>query len=457
MQHDLSKQVRMQAVLDDLLREGQYLEEKRRKLERLVHDRREEALHLGERNSQLVLQLRQLEVQRDDAQAEISRLQASREILQHDEQQRVQKFEALDADLAKKLQGKEAAMAEQLRSLQWEVDAQRLALQSVTEQVSEAEAAVGLLRVEKAAVAKQVLQEHALFEAVKQQAAEELVRTNQQLLTHRVELHAQEQDWSAQREEYESQVTLLHQRVAATEAERDVARGREEALQRRVATLVEEQMETVAECRGLVAVAEDLSAQLEDAKRATAAQAQLAREWREMVQQSEAVQRHEGTLRSAVTCQLQQLRIPHTNPVTATISTTSQTDVVTCRCGTDLQLALADLVAMHSALEEALAVQAEAQRLFDEERCARTAAEVHLRGLMQELQQTDRTREALRSQLSTREDELRALGEEVASMQRALANSEERGHQAECRAAYLAGLLSAADPLSATTPPTSTK
>lgn len=56
---------------------------------------------------------------------------------------------------------------------------------------------------------------------------------------------------SAQRQEYEAQLTALRQQAAAAEAERDVARGREQALRERLAALAAEQMETVAECRGL--------------------------------------------------------------------------------------------------------------------------------------------------------------------------------------------------------------
>eukprot|EP00667_Euglena_gracilis_P031159 EG_transcript_44619 len=123
--------------MEDLVREAQYLEEKRRKLECLIQNRRQEALDLQERTAELALQLHRLEAQRADAQAAVSRLhaaaQSSQETLAQDQDRWLKEFQAREADLSQRQRESEAARAEQLHALRRDADAERLALQKVTE------------------------------------------------------------------------------------------------------------------------------------------------------------------------------------------------------------------------------------------------------------------------------------------------------------------------------------
>lgn len=101
------------------------------------------------------------------------------------------------------------------------------------------------------------------------------------------------------------------------------------------------------------------------------------------VQQSAAVQRYDGALRSAAAEQLQRLR-----PGPAGCAAACQTDAppappappVPGPAAADLRAAVADLQAMQAALEEALRVQADMQAVLEGERAGGCHAGVGQRG-----------------------------------------------------------------------------
>eukprot|EP00667_Euglena_gracilis_P014693 EG_transcript_15217 len=314
-------------TVDELRKDVQYLEEKRRKLDQFVDARRLEAQQCEQQARQLAAQLREAEdrcrretaalhAQTQDAEAELRRkeeeVQAVRDSLARELDQKRARLRTMDEEVMRKRCETDAAISDHIKSLTAEVEAKRSALATLEADTTRKQAALAQLEaeasvrrreleLEDAALVRQMAEHQALCDSLRAQATEQLKDVEQRLAERRQELAAESRSFEAERFALEAQIASLQREVGRMETGRA-------AVQQREQSLTEQRRFAVDETQRLVAMVEDVTGQREAARRATEAQALLAREWQALAEQATAAQKQEAALRSEATRTVEELR-----------------------------------------------------------------------------------------------------------------------------------------------------